>query len=137
MKDRFPSRSSVVSRVTSPASLTGRRWRRLASVVLASATALCAVGVSAASALAATPHVYWTSAAPTNTIGRANLNGIGVNLGFITGAHNPLGVAVNSKHIYWTNAATNTIGEANLNGTGVNQGFITGANTPVGVAVSG
>ena len=72
-----------------------------------------------------------TSTGPTqltNTIGRANLDGTGVNQNFITGASDPNGVAVDANHVYWANYVTNAIGRANLDGTGVNQSFITGAS---------
>ena len=38
-------------------------------------------------------HVYWADRY-SRTIGRANLNGTGVNHSFITGANRPTGVAV-------------------------------------------
>ena len=65
------------------------------------------------------------------TIGRANLDGTGVNQSFITGASSPRGVAVDAAHVYWANPGTGTIGRANLDGTGANQSFITGASRPV------
>jgi virginiamycin B lyase len=81
-------------------------------------------------------HVYWTNL-DADTIGRANLDGTGVNQSFITGASDPAGVAVDATHVYWSNAGTDTgtIGRANLDGTGANQSFITGASGPAGVAV--
>jgi len=73
-------------------------------------------------------HIYWTNNnfGPPSTIGRANLDGTGVNQNFIMFVAGQ-GVAVDSGHIYWTNAGVgvNTIGRANLDGTGVNQSFIT------------
>jgi hypothetical protein len=60
-----------------------------------------------------------------------------VNESFITGLHEPTGVAVDGTHIYWADYANNEIGRANLDGTGVNQGFVsTGTNGPYGIAVS-
>ena len=47
-------------------------------------------------------HVYWANLS-TDAIGRANLDGTGVNQSFITGA-NPVGVAVDAAHVYWANA---------------------------------
>jgi hypothetical protein len=85
-------------------------------------------------------HIYWgalRNSAEGNTIGRANLDGSGVNRSFITAAA-PTGVAVDSAHLYWTNYAEgrpSTIGRANLDGSGVNQGFITGVQPFGGVAV--
>jgi hypothetical protein len=79
-------------------------------------------------------RVYWTNSGG-DTIGRANLDGTGVNQSWITGANTPYGVAVDANFVYWTNAGSDTIGRANLDGTGVNQNWIAGANTPIGVAV--
>ena len=79
-------------------------------------------------------HVYWANSG-TGTIGRANLDGTGVNQSFITGAGSPAGVAVDGQHVYWANSGNGTIGRANLDGTGVDQSFITGASPPAGVAV--
>ena len=53
-----------------------------------------------------------------NTIGRAKLNGTGVNSNFMTGAIGPWGIAVSGNFIYWTNYGANggsdgtTIGRA-------------------------
>jgi hypothetical protein len=71
----------------------------------------------------------------TGTIGRADVDGQNVNQSFITGAIAPIGVAVDSGHIYWANLGTNTIGRADLDGQNADQSFITGASDPVGVAV--
>jgi hypothetical protein len=78
-------------------------------------------------------HVYWTS---SEAIGRANLDGTGVEETFIpvqkssvTGS--TCGLAVDRTHIYWDNGATGTIGRANLDGTGAVQDFIvTGSAGP-------
>lgn len=80
-------------------------------------------------------HVYWANYGGT-TIGRANLDGTGVNQSFITGADSPSSVAVDGAHIYWGNYQSNTIGRSNLDGTGVNQSFII-ANSPTSVVVDG
>jgi hypothetical protein len=76
------------------------------------------------------------------TIGRANLDGTGVNRRFITGVTNGCGIAVVGGHIYWTNSGfadsrhvRNAIGRANLDGTGVNQRFIRTVGGPCGLAV--
>jgi hypothetical protein len=102
--------------------------------------ALLLVGF-AMSALAVAPRadafVYWAD--DTNDrIGRANNDGTGADNSFITGAHEPCGVAVDAKHIYWGNGVgAHTIGRANLDGSGVNQNSITGLLFPCGPAVNG
>jgi virginiamycin B lyase len=70
-------------------------------------------------------HIYWASHRD-GTIGRADIDGSGVNPSFITGVASPCGVAVIGDHIYWGDDTDNTIGRANLDGTGVNPKFITG-----------
>lgn len=88
-------------------------------------------------------YVYWVNSAAGagTTIGRANLDGSGIEQSYITGANDPCGVAVDAEHIYWANLGSNTIGRANLDGTGIDQSFITiasGPSTqfPCGVAVN-
>ena len=77
--------------------------------------------------------VYWTSP-NTGSIGRANLDGTGVNQNFI-GAFNPwTGLAVDAEHLYWTSPFTPWMSRANIDGTGVNENFIL-ANSGFGVAV--
>jgi hypothetical protein len=109
---------------------------RLVSVLAVGlAVWLCSVASAGA-------YVYWanSTAGEGTTIGRANLDGSGVDPDFITGLDDPCGVAVDSQHIYWGNRGTNSIGRANLDGTGVDPGFIavTGANadSPCGPAVN-
>ena len=88
-------------------------------------------------------HVYWTDYVPSSapveewgTIGRANLDGTGVDRTFITGlppwAVN--GIAVDAAHIYWGDWLNDRIGRANLDGTGVQTDFIHAGNSG-GVAV--
>ena len=79
-------------------------------------------------------HLYWANLSG-NTIGRANVDGTGVNQSFITGATAPYGVAVDSNYVYWSNVNAGTIGRANLDGTGVNQNFIAAPAGPEAVAV--
>lgn len=92
-------------------------------------------------------YVYWTNSSccqvgePSSPgIGRANLDGTGVNESFIPLSGNniyPTGVAVDGSYIYWTTGVGGTIGRANLDGTGVDESFITGMNAPTGIAVDG
>jgi virginiamycin B lyase len=111
---------------------------------IATAAAVATVLLLAASGGQAvgSPHVYWGNGCspchnfrPSSAISRANLDGTGVNLRFITGVADPSGVAVDASHVYWSDLQTGSIGRANLDGTGVNQSFITGAINPDSVAV--
>ena len=65
-------------------------------------------------------------------VGRANLDGTGVDQSFITFHGNPIAVAVDDAHIYWLNTdiRASTIGRANLDGTGVEPSFIPGVGFP-------
>jgi virginiamycin B lyase len=79
-------------------------------------------------------HIYWAN---DYSIGRANLDGTGVNQQFISVPNGPKGVAglaVTARYIYWTNEDGGAIGRADLDGTGVNQRFITGAIGPTDLA---
>lgn len=83
--------------------------------------------------------VYWSSAGPNSSIGRAKINGVGANNSFIAGLNDVRGVAVDSKFIYWTQGpgGGNTIGRANLDGSGANPNFIaSGLLNPSGIAVT-
>ena len=91
-------------------------------------------------------HVYWANlgegAGPTanGTIGRASIDGTGVERSFLTGVGTPGGVAVDDAHIYWTNVgqgnpSNGTIGRASIDGTGVARSFLTGVGTPIALAV--
>src|SRR5947208_15895089 len=73
----------------------GLRWLvvRATAVALATLAAVTFVGPADA-------FVYWTETA-IGTTGRANLDGSGVNLTFISGLDRPQGMAIDSAHIYW------------------------------------
>ena len=82
-------------------------------------------------------HIYWTDVGPEDapgagSIGRANLDGTGVQENLVSGVLFPLSVAVGDSHIYWVNYAR-SIGRANLDGTGVEQDFISGSVLDVAV----
>lgn len=84
-------------------------------------------GTAAGQTVAATSsHVYWSNR-NGNAIGRANLDGTGVDPTFISGGGiaNPVALAVTPTHIYWTNHGTRTIGRATLAGGDINPTFIT------------
>jgi hypothetical protein len=86
---------------------------------------LAAIALLLLPPLANANFVYWASEGQT-TIGRAKLNGTGVNNAFISGLSDVQGVAVDSKYVYWTQGrgATGSIGRANLDGSGANPSFI-------------
>jgi hypothetical protein len=99
--------------------------RRQVGITIAVATSLALIAL-----LLLPPHahgnfVYWSSDSPNSSIGRAKINGMGQNNNFITGIGSPVGVAVDSRFIYWTDVAGNRIGRANLDGTGSAPNFIT------------
>jgi len=124
----------------------GRRIRH-GGLVVSLATVLA---LTLALAPRAEAFVYWTNPLD-RAIGRANLDGTGADISFIADAGAaPVGVAVDSAHVYWANEGTlldsvrtGTIGRANLDGTGDDNHFITGADDstrsrsagPSGVAV--
>lgn len=97
-------------------------------ITLAPATLPCGVAVNSA-------HVYW-AASGTDSLGRANTDGSGLDLEFITGARNPCGVALDDRHVFWTNsqAPGAAVGRASLNGANPNQSFAAASGLPCGVA---
>ena len=101
--------------------------KRIALVVV-----LTVLAAPLAFAPRAAAFVYWTDA-KTGAVGRANLNGTGVEHKFIGDARTVFDVAVDAAHVYWTTG--DAIGRANLDGTGVDRSFITGLSIPEGVAV--
>src|SRR5215831_13595090 len=118
----------------------------LGALVLTGAPAVAASAPAAAAtaqATAGTPQIYWTDGVP-GTIGRANLDGTGVNQNFITGVKPTGGLAVDGGHLYWGNRDDSrtlqfgipaTIARANLDGTGADPTFITGAESASGIAL--
>ncbi len=99
-------------------------------------------------------HVYWTNTGPRNgngepidgcgTVGRADIEGTPASAEseFITGASNPQGIAVNTTHVYWANAASDlnrrSIARAEANGEGIEQEFfpVDTNRTPYGIALN-
>jgi hypothetical protein len=77
--------------------------------------------------------VYWTNA--DTSLGRANLDGTGVNQNLFGVGLGLYGVAADGQHVLWTNFESGAIGRANPDGSGADQSFITGASAPLGVAV--
>lgn len=105
-----------------------RSLRRLAPI------AVILTAASLAWAHAASADVYWANFGG-NSIGRASLDGTGVNQSFISTTFSPGMVAVDGGHIYYSLATT--IARANLDGTGVNENFISVPDGPGGIAVDG
>jgi len=99
--------------------------RRSRRVRLAMIGAVLALLFSASLALSpgAEAHIYWSTG---SSIGRANLDGTGVDEDFITGTCGSFGLAVDDSYLYWVNAECHSIGRANTDGTGTDQDFITG-----------
>lgn len=90
-------------------------------------------------------HVYWTNdtdtgSSETGSIGRANLDGSGVDQNFIPNVL-AQGLAVNRTDIYWSNNTvspnTASIGQAQIDGKGVHPNFIPLPvdSAPLGIAV--
>jgi hypothetical protein len=108
------------------------RARGLREIVMRSAAAVLAMVAAALFAGHVEAFVYWTEGS-VGTIGRANLDGNGKNLTFISGLNKPQGMAIDGTYLYWVTGLGN-IARANLDGTGVNEGFIVGVFA-VGLAV--
>jgi virginiamycin B lyase len=93
------------------------------TLVLSLAALALACLASLALAARAEAFVYWADPG-THSIGRANLDGTGVQQSFIAGIDRPTAVAVDNHYIYWADQTTETIGRANLDGTGADADFI-------------
>ena len=84
-----------------------------------------------------THYVYWAN---ETGIGRASVDGTGLDQTLIPNRLVAVGVAVNAGHLFWTTVdignQTGWIGRANVDGTGVDQRFITGVTRPLGLAAT-
>jgi virginiamycin B lyase len=71
-------------------------------------------------------HVFWANQGDFNgtTIGRANIDGTGIDPDFVGGADSPCAPTVDDDFLYWANWDLDTVGRANLDGTSPNQSFI-------------
>jgi virginiamycin B lyase len=110
-----------------------RQIGRLACALVL-AVVLGGVGAASASA-AASAELYWTSL-NSGAIGRANVDGSGVNQSFITGVVQPLHIVASDSHVYWTEYEGRGIGRAGRDGTGVTHNLVD-VHTPDGLAVDG
>jgi hypothetical protein len=97
------------------------RLRRKGTVVLVGVVLAGVVAVTTgwtSGRTAATVHLYWANNTPgwgarpaATTIGRARLDGTGVEQRFVSGAgRRPCGVALDRKHIYWGELQGGAIG---------------------------
>jgi hypothetical protein len=108
-----------------------RRQAWLVTIAAALATWMCF-------ASRADAYVYWsTGFSDPGVIGRADTDGSHGLFGFVAPLSSPSALAVEGRHLYWTNMVSSLIGRANLDGSGVDQGFIGGATMPEGIAVDG
>jgi hypothetical protein len=98
----------------------------------------CAVAVNGT-------HVYWGDS-ERGSIGRANLDGSGLNYTLITGAQQPCSLALDGTYVYWGNFGSSTIGRARLDGSEPKQDFVNvplapesiyPTSRPCGIAVDG
>ncbi len=84
------------------------------------------------------PEVLAITGIPGDAPAKAEVSietGSAVEETFITGAHEPTGIAINSEFIYWANRETGYIGRAKLNGTGVEETWLHVEGEPIAVAV--
>ncbi len=108
-------------------------------VTLAAVVATFALPAPVLTASVAAPapvHLFWANYIG-GSIGRANLNGTGVDEAFVGAGDGPCGVAVYGGHIYWGEEHGEAIGRANLNGTGVDLNFISAGVSAVAAAAGG
>ena len=68
-------------------------------------------------------YIYWTDI-DTQTMGRAKLNGTGVEPGFLDVTRGPM--TVDARHIYWvTGKNGDKVARARIDGTGIDRSYIT------------
>lgn len=107
--------------------------RRLAAGTVATAIATLALCGSASA------HIYWANEG-LDTITRASNAGVITDQDFISGAGvatDPLGVAINGTHIYWSHdeGTGGSIGRANIDGTGATATLIPTTGDPAAVGL--
>ena len=93
-----------------------------------------ALAFSLALAAQASAFIFWTD--PTNgTIGRASIDGAGLEPNLVTGLNEPCGVTTDGTWIYWATTGDGNIGRARLDGSQANPSFITGGGAPCGPSI--
>lgn len=82
-------------------------------------------------------HVYWADAGPASApvIGRAKIDGTGVERQWLRSNSGAAGVALSPGLIYWSTSA-NSLARATSGAADVDTSFITGAPGPIGIALS-
>jgi hypothetical protein len=121
-----PGKTCTVTVQFAPTATGTRKGTLQAAGTAAAATArLAGTGAPAG-------HLYWANDA--GTISEVPLAG-GPATTLVTGQNGPVGVAVDSSHIYWADNGAGTIDETNRDGTGGVTTLVTGQNYPVTVAV--
>jgi len=82
-------------------------------------------------------HIYWADNS-FGKIGRANINGIGVNYDHLSLPPDSAvcDVALDGRYLYWADRGRDAIGRSDLDGSNVNLEFIPMAERPCGVAVN-
>jgi hypothetical protein len=87
-------------------------------------------------------HLYWADQS-RGSIGRARLDGSGIEEDFVAGLVRPGWVAVDDEYVYWTSPGgagkpgEGSIGRARLDGDAPEPSFIVDAGKPQGIAVNG
>ena len=72
----------------------------------------------------AAAYIYWTNL-DTQTMGRAKLNGTGVEPGFLDVTRGPM--TVDARRIYWVSGKkSDKVARARIDGTGIDRNYITG-----------
>ena len=145
--------SAMRGRLHWPTHAFGKGAVVLVGVALVGVVAVTTAWTSARTA--APVHLYWANNTPgwgakpaATTLGRARLDGTGVEHRFLSGAgRRPCGVTLDRKHIYWGELqggevgspdVGGAIGRANRDGSGVNARFIPPpAGGGCGVAIAG
>jgi hypothetical protein len=83
-------------------------------------------------------HIYWAENSGDD-IGRANINGIGVNYEHVSLPSKSIlcDVAIDRNYLYWADRGVDAIGRSDLDGSNADPEFIPMAERPCGVAVNG
>ena len=122
-----------------PPPVNSSRPNRLPPLIALAAIALLFAGCSGTTPETVSPsaaRIYWTDAG-RNTIGRAGLDGSGVEDLLPHGLVEPYGIAlaVADGKMYWADWGTDTIQRANFDGSGVQDVVTTGLADPWGIAL--